>query len=217
MRCFSHSLTLFACAALAWLAPGQLDAMRPTGHSPLIALDPGHGGKHLGARSERHSFEEKQFTLPTAFKVKRRLEALGYRVMMTRTRDVFVSLEDRAQRANKAKADLFVSIHYNSAPGKPEIHGIEVYYFGFKDNRYQSGRALAKQALDHLLKSTKAHSRGTKPCQFMVLKRTAMPAILVEGGFLTNPEERRLIKRDCYLDKIAAGIANGVHAYMRSR
>lgn len=185
--------------------------------APLVVIDPGHGGKHLGARSTRHSFEEKQFTLPTAEKLKEKLQRMGYRVRMTRTRDVFVSLRDRANYANKHHGDIFVSIHYNSAPNKPQIHGIEVYYFGFKDNRYHKGRTLAQRVLDQMLKQSRAHSRGTKPAQFVVLKETRMPSILVEGGFLTNAEERRKIKDPAYQDKLATGIARGIDLYFKGK
>lgn len=194
------------------LSPVALHAeKKPLAH---IAIDPGHGGKHLGACSKRHSFEEKLYTLPTARILQKKLERLGYRVSLTRNKDIFVSLSDRAAIANRCSADYFISIHYNSAPGKPEVQGIEVFYFGFQDDRPHKARTLANDVLQGLLKTTGAHSRGTKPARFTVLKETKMPAILVEGGFLTNADERAKIKDSRYLDKVAEGIAQGLHRYL---
>lgn len=195
------------------LLSSQLEAAEKKAR-PHIVIDPGHGGKHLGACSKRHSFEEKQFTLPTARLLQKKLEKLGYRVSLTRNEDVFVSLSERAAIANRCKADLFISIHYNSAPGKPDVHGLEVFYFGYKDNRPHKARVLADDVLNGMLKETKAHSRGTKPARFVVLKETQMPSILVEGGFLTNEKERAKIKSKTYLEKVAEGIAQGVHHYV---
>lgn len=182
-----------------------------------IVIDPGHGGKNLGARSKRHSFAEKEYALRTAKKLKRYLQKKGYRVVLTREKDIYLPLKKRAEIANKHKADLFVSIHFNSAPGLPKVHGVEVYYYAHKLKHNVVGRAFAKKILDQVIKQTKAHSRGAKPARFVVLGETKMPAVLVEGGFLTNRNERKKIKDPKYLDLLARGIAEGVHQYTQSR
>ena len=182
-----------------------------------IAIDPGHGGKNLGARSKRHSFQEKQYTLSTAKKLKRYLQKKGYRVVLTRKRDVYLPLKKRAEIANRHKADLFVSIHFNSAPGLYKVHGVEVYYYAHRLKRNVVGRSFAQEVLDQIIKRTKAHSRGVKPARFVVLGETKMPAILVEGGFLTNRYERKKIKDPKYLDQLAQGIAEGVHQFLEMK
>ena len=121
-----------------------------------------------------------------------------------------------------AKADLFVSIHYNSAPSKPSIHGVEVYYFHSKNKKAKKpyskkGRRLAHAMLNHSVTRSRAKSRGVKPSQFLVLRATRMPAVLIEGGFLTNEKERDKIKSSKYQAKLAKGIAEGIHAYFRKK
>lgn len=182
--------------------------------APLIILDPGHGGTDEGAKVQ--SVLEKRITLTTALMTKKQLEALGYRVIMTRSRDVFLTLPRRVSIANKSKAALFVSIHYNSSPN-PSAKGIEIYYFEQKGgDRTRSSKRLANQILHQMLDQTEAHSRGVRRGNFYVVRETDMPAVLVEGGFLTNYDERFNLKDRKYLEKIAKGIAQGVHKYLTS-
>ena len=117
--------------------------------------------------------------------------------------------------ANNQKSTLFVSLHFNSAPSK-EADGIEVYYYRSPDNkeRTENSRILAKDVLDNILEQTQAKSRGTKHGNFAVIRQTNMPAILVEGGFLTNDEEMQKIKDPSYLKKLAWGVALGIKDYL---
>jgi N-acetylmuramoyl-L-alanine amidase len=182
----------------------------------LIAIDPGHGGKDFGAESEEEGYKEKQTTLTTALLVQKHLEALGYKVIMTRDRDLFVPREERAEIANEAGADLFVSVHYNAAPNK-EAHGVEVFCFKKKGEAGEGTEAasLAESVLRGVIGATNANSRGVKEANFTVLRRTKMPAILVEGGFLTNREERGQLSDPKYINQIAWGIARGIDAYVQ--
>lgn len=177
---------------------------------PLIILDSGHGGRDEGAKIKYPHTEEKRLTLTTAYFTKKYLEQLGYRVVMTRYSDHYVPLSRRVDKANQSHAVLFVSIHYNSCP-KPVVQGVEVYYC----NQSLPGKNLAKKVLSRVVLNTKAKSRGVKQGQFYVIRNTKMPSILVEGGFLTNPQERENIRNRLYMDKIARGIAEGIDQFMR--
>lgn len=185
----------------------------PQHAKPLIILDPGHGGSDEGAKI--HYFMEKRLTLMTTLLVRKYLEEMGYRVMLTRSKDVFIPLHRRVSIANKTKAVLFTSIHYNSSPST-EAHGIEIFYYGNSDaKRGQQSRKLANSVLSELIRQTTAHSRGVKTGNFHVIRETTMPAILVEGGFMTNYEERTQLRDKNYLEKIAKGIALGIDKFLK--
>jgi N-acetylmuramoyl-L-alanine amidase len=183
----------------------------PQHAKPLIVLDPGHGGADEGAKV--HYLMEKRLCLMTTFLVRKYLEELGYRVIMTRSKDVFIPLQRRVSIANKTKAVLFASIHYNSAPST-EAHGIEVFYHG-KNKQSGQSRKLAGLVLNNLVDQTKALSRGVKVGNYHVLRETQMPAILIEGGFITNGIERMQLREKAYLEKISKGIALGIDKYLK--
>lgn len=186
------------------------------GKKGLIVLDPGHGGKDFGTHSlKKPKYQEKFLTLSTAFLVRDYLEKMGYQVIMTRKEDKFIALDKRAEIANQLKPLIFVSLHYNFAASK-EASGVEVYYYKTKETteRSKKSKQLADQVLKKILAATQAKSRGVKHGNFAVIRETEMPAILVEGGFLSNPEERDLIKSASYLKKLAWGIAQGIETYL---
>lgn len=185
---------------------------------PKIVLDPGHGGHDLGTHSYSPSkYQEKHLALSTTRQVKNNLEKMGYNVYMTRTRDVFVPLEQRAEFANSRQPEVFVSIHFNSAPSK-EAEGIEIFYYRSDNDkkRVVESKNLGSAILKEMLRSTFAKSRGVKPGNLSVIRNTTMPAVLVEGGFLTNDGELQRIKDPHYMEKLAQSIANGIHAYLES-
>lgn len=184
----------------------------------FIVIDPGHGGHDVGTQSiSKPRYQEKSFNLVTAQFVKSYLQQMGYRVLMTREEDKFVSLEKRAKIANEQKPTLFVSIHYNSAPST-EAQGIEVFYYQSQENKVRSNESkkLAQSILKNMVKLTSAKSRGTKHGNFAVIRETKMPAILIEGGFLTNEKELEKLKEPDYLKKMAKGIVDGIHEYLKS-
>ena len=151
----------------------------------------------------------------TTLLVRKHLEELGYRVIMTRGKDVFIPLQRRVSIANKTKAVLFVSIHYNSAPS-PEAHGIEVFYHGAgRGKRSEESRKVASCVLKEMIDQTKALSRGVKVGNYHVLRETHMPAILIEGGFITNGIERSQLRDKAYLEKLSHGIASGIDKYLK--
>lgn len=185
----------------------------PQHAKPLIILDPGHGGSDEGAKI--HFFMEKNLALMTSLLLRKYLSELGYRVIMTRSKDVFIPLHRRVSIANKTKAALFVSVHYNSSPS-PDAHGIEIFYHnGSNHQRVQQSRKLSSAILKELVAQTHALSRGVKAGNFHVIRETSMPSVLVEGGFMTNKEERSNLRDKNYLDKIAKGIAQGIDKYLK--
>ena len=180
--------------------------------APLIVIDAGHGGSDEGAKVQ--TVMEKRITLTTALLAKKHLEKMGYRVILTRSRDIFVSLPKRSAIANKSKAAAFVSIHFNSSPNR-SAKGIEIYFYDAKDpSRSRASKKLANTVLYEIVDQTAAVSRGARKGNFHVVRETTMPAVLVEGGFMTNYDERFLLKDRKYLEKIAKGIALGVQKFL---
>jgi N-acetylmuramoyl-L-alanine amidase len=181
----------------------------------VIVIDAGHGGKDCGSANKSSGYEEKSLTLETALKTKEFLEEMGYTVIMTRENDEYIPLKKRAEIANEKNANLFVSIHYNHCPSR-EANGIEVFVYKEKtphSNRIQESHHLAEQVSTHIVKYTGLHCRGTKLGNLAVVRETKMPAILVEGGFLSNPSEREKIKDPRHRANLAWGIARGIDHY----
>ncbi|MFP7494465.1 N-acetylmuramoyl-L-alanine amidase [Terribacillus saccharophilus] len=171
-----------------------------------IAIDAGHGGKDSGAAA--NGILEKNVVLPIAQKTEAKLEAQGADVIMTRSDDTFVELEDRAAAANAAGADIFVSIHAN-ASSATSASGSEVYYYPGSS----SGQSLAASVQDNLVNQLGSQDRGIKSSDFNVLRNTSMPAVLTEIGFVTNAAEADKLASDAYQDKAATGLAQGVREY----
>ena len=193
-------------------------AVNGMGIVPTITIDAGHGGQNLGTRGRNPYCEEKRFNLHTARLVKKYLGQLGYRVVMTRATDDFIPLPRRVEIANKSNADLFVSIHFN-ASRSPSAQGIEVFFCDVKDNKQRttSSRRLASSVLSRIIRRTQAHSRGVKKAEFLVIRDTQMPAVLVEGGFISNPQECARLRDPLYIEKIARGIVEGIDHYFKKR
>lgn len=179
--------------------------------APLIVIDPGHGGADRGAKVG--SAIEKKLAMRTAIYLKRYLTQKGFRVLLTRSGDETVSLDKRASIANKTKCHLYVSLHFNAHHNK-SVNGIEVFYYnkGLQWRKARSKR-VADSVLKEVIRSTKALSRGVKHGNFHVIRETNMPAILVEGGFITNNEERQKIEQAQYLKQLANSIGKAVHRY----
>lgn len=182
----------------------------------VIMIDPGHGGADFGTHSiTPPRYQEKYLNLATSYMVQDFLHQFGYKTTMTRHKDIFISLEDRAKMANAENPTLFVSVHYNAAPST-QADGVEVYYYRSKEDkeRSASSKQLADMVLSKIIFKTGAKSRGVKHGDFAVIRETNMTAILVEGGFLTNEGEMENLKDPMYLKKVAWGIAEGIHQYL---
>ncbi|HEY4245334.1 MAG TPA: N-acetylmuramoyl-L-alanine amidase [Lacunisphaera sp.] len=203
-------------------------------HPHLIAIDAGHGGNDSGTRNQRLNLQEKTFTLDVALRLKIALEKLGYRTLLTRKSDHYVALEQRPAAANRARADLFISIHFNSIEENASVRGVETYSFtpaGQRSTVAESHRAADEKAqpgnrTDHwnlllgaaiqrrLVDGLDATDRGVKRARFVVLRTTQCPAVLVEGGFLSNSAEARKLSTASYRERIARAIAGGVRHYV---
>lgn len=176
--------------------------------SYVVYLDPGHGGTDSGAVG--NGLKEKDINLKIALAVRDKLQKMGVVVKMSRDTDVFVSLQDIATGANAAMPDVFVSIHQNSFTGT-NVNGIETYWWkGSSDNE------LASLIQKNLINNTNANNRGVKKDDYYVIKNTLMPSSLVECGFITNPNEARLLASQDYQNKLADAIANGTYEYLKA-
>jgi N-acetylmuramoyl-L-alanine amidase len=170
-----------------------------------VVLDPGHGGHDPGT-TQRGVSPEKIWTLDLAFRLKNRLVQGGFSVILTRQSDVFIPLEDRVLIANAQPNVIFVSLHFNSTP-KRDIQGVETYY---DTNR---SAKLANKVQQSILQLPGVFDRRVKTAPYYVIRRNANPAILIEGGFLSNPVESRRIASPSYRDALAEQIYQGILAY----
>jgi len=194
-----------------------------------VVLDPGHGGYDNGATSVWGY--EKTYALDVAWRAKALLEMQGLRVYMTRTTDEFIPLEDRVRFANRHPTALFIAIHFNS--GGPDANGIETYTLAprgvpsmaadgpmLSDFRPCAGNvcdgenmALACATHASLICHARLFDRGIKRARFVVIRDITIPGVLVEGGFLSNPSDARLIATPQYRQEEAQCIAIAVRNY----
>ncbi|HEX4632094.1 MAG TPA: N-acetylmuramoyl-L-alanine amidase [Chthoniobacterales bacterium] len=193
------NLSRFFLSAIAGMS---LLAGSAFGQSRTIVIDAGHGGYDRGGVPGQR-ISEKDKTLDVAQRLKRILQSQGYRVIMTRDSDVFVSLGARVSIANSQRDATFVSIHFNCA-SRSGANGIETYY-------YRSDSAgLAQSIHRNVVSGAPTENRGIRRRGFYVLRRTAIPSVLVECGFLTNPTEGSLALSAGYRQKLAEQIARGI-------
>jgi N-acetylmuramoyl-L-alanine amidase len=204
---------------------------RRKGSLKIICLDPGHGGKDPGFRVG--SNQEKRYTLLLAEELRDQLKRAGFNVSLTRTRDTFLELPDRPEVASRRKADLFISLHFNSAQASPNsVQGAEVYCLTpagapstnargegggagwFAGNRFNDqNMVLAYQIQKALTREVGILDRGVHRARFAVLRDALMPAVLIEAGFMSHPTEGRKIFSAAYRREIARAIVDGVVSY----
>lgn len=178
--------------------------------SGTIVIDPGHGGKDPGAISPTNRLHEKQVNLNVARMVTRNLRRLGYRVIMTRDEDYFVELNERAAIANRAFADVFVSIHAD-ANNDPSIHGYSAYV---AREASPASHVLAEHILT-TMQDTGLDNKGLRKANFRVLVRTHCPAVLVELAFLSNPTDARLLAKDEFQTRLAKAVTEGIDRFFQ--
>ena len=231
---------------LSWLASLILT-------TPLVVIDPGHGGDQLGASSVC-GLLEKNVTLDLSRRVRELLEESGrVNVEMTRDEDFDIELPKRAEFANEKKAALLVSIHANWSPS-PKSRGLETYVVSFgkthdkevnalvareegvvsdkgpetKDivrsvvedleryGKYDASLRAAKSLQSELVTELERRDRGIFQAPFAVLRRSQIPAVLVEVGFLSHPEECKALSTDLYRSKIAKSLSAGILYYFET-
>jgi len=201
------------------------------GKIQTVVLDAGHGGHDKGQVSRYGA--EKDFALDVARKLRPILQAKGLRVIMTREGDYFVPLEVRAQIANSAHNAIFVSIHFNATNDDPNATGFEIFSFtprgapSTSDGavtassvNMQPGSSVDAQSLalsaciyHSVLGQLREYDRGIKRARFAVLRLTKVPAVLIEGGFLTDGGESKLISNKDWRAKLAGAIGIGIENY----
>lgn len=177
----------------------------------VIYLDAGHGGSDPGAIA--NGLREKDITLDLAKRVQKKLEADGYKVIMTRTTDTFLQLKERSQKANKANADIFVSIHVNSGGGT----GIETWWNDNNEKAVESLK-LASEIQNEVIKATNENDRGVKGRtpnlgDFHVTRVPKMASALIEVGFIDKKEDAEKLKLSSFKNKVAKGIVAGIKKY----
>ena len=184
---------------------------RVTNGRVVVIIDPGHGGKDSGALGLGGA-REKDVILPIGKKLGEILQQNGIQVILTRDSDYFVTLPGRVQLAERANADVFVSIHANSAgASRPDVNGLEVYY-------YDSGLDLARIVRSSILQSIGTlKDRGVRRARFYVLRKSSMPSILVETGYMTGREDMARLRTSAYQNQMAEAIARGVLQYLKRR
>lgn len=175
----------------------------------LIALDPGHGGRDPGAVGIG-GLRETDIVLEVGLRVAELLQQQGAEVVLTRTDEREIGLEPRVLTANRANADLFVSIHANAiSMSRPDVNGVETYFYSSP-----SAENLATYLQESMLEATSLNSRGVKEARFYVLRRTSMPAALLEVGFVTGAVDAPRLADPVFRDTIAQAIARGVLQYV---
>jgi N-acetylmuramoyl-L-alanine amidase len=198
---------------------------------PLVVIDPGHGGANVGTHSVLDGRFEKEFTLDWAKRAAPLLEAEGWRVLLTRTNDAYVTNDDRVTFAQAHHADLFISLHFNSLAPDKKPSGIETYCVtpagmpstltrGYSDpwsaiypnNSFDAENLqLAVRVQGALLRATGLEDRGVCRARFMeVLPGQRRPALLIEAGFLSNPGDAREIETPAFREKLAQAVADAL-------
>ncbi len=204
------------------LAPKKLLQLHPI---KTVILDPGHGGSDPGARG-KSGLKEKDVVFDIAKRCQKKLQVMGINAVMTRKKNKFITLKNRPKIATKLNADLFISIHVNSA-GNSAASGIETHilpavgspctapskssknvYPGHKNNKMSV--LLAYYVHQATLNATKTVDRGVRRSRFSVLRNAPCPAILIECGFLSNKSEEKKLNSPLYRGKIATAIAESI-------
>ncbi|WP_205753447.1 N-acetylmuramoyl-L-alanine amidase, partial [Bacillus cereus] len=176
-----------------------------------IVLDAGHGGKDSGAVGNK--LYEKDITLDMVKRVKSKLESNGANVILTRGDDTFITLSGRTSISNNSNAQIFVSIHINSADSTSG-RGVETYYHNHSDSGLRNkSNALATSILNELLTASSMPNRGVHDANFQVIKYNHKPSTLLELGFISNPSDASIMADSNYRNKAAEAITRGISKY----
>lgn len=178
----------------------------------LLVIDPGHGGSDPGAVAslESSSALEKDLNLKVAKLVSEKLSRLGFKTSLTREGDVTVSLQQRVSFANSMPTDFFISIHHNSC-SDPQVGGVEAYYYLTNSN----GKKLAQMIASYISTSTGLKNRGARPTSSLyVITNTKATAVLVECGFMSNPEELKKLVDPRFQEILADAISRAISDFV---
>ncbi len=222
-------LGCFTCVVVPDSDSQRDKASLSQGALPTIVVDAGHGGHDDGAVS--HGLREKDLTLDVALRLEKMLRSANFPVVLTRRDDVYVSLADRAQIANKIDNAMFVSIHFNQS-SESSAMGAETYYadqkvmpeyawmwMGLftrpKMPQLDNGESLASFIQTSMVMKLDVPNRGIKSRSLYVVRNVRDPSVLVEGGFISNPLEAQLLTNEDYRQRLAGAIAEGIVNYQR--
>jgi N-acetylmuramoyl-L-alanine amidase len=192
-----------------------------------VVIDPGHGGRDEGARA--NGLVEKDLTLDLALRVEKLLKSYEFPTVMTRRDNSSLSLAQRVSIANRTAKAIVLSLHFNhDASG---AGGVETFYaknkvapestwnwigfFSESDEQLDTGESLAGYIQAAMSTRLEARNRGIRGRELYMVRHTRAPAVLIEGGFLSNPFEARLLSSPAYLDRMAAAIVEGVLTYQK--
>lgn len=173
-----------------------------------IVLDPGHGGNDSGALSQSDKYE-KTYTLQMANAIAARLRSAGANVVLTRSGDSYVSLNDRAHTSNKLSADAFISLHFDSSASNDSASGVTTYYF----NKSRDGKLAS--SLNNQLAALPLANRGIEYGNFEVLRDNTRPSVLLELGYINNKKDFNQISASSYQQTVANSVVNGLTAYFK--
>ena len=210
--------------------PSVAEESRPSGAKRIsrVIIDAGHGGKDSGAM--RNGVAEKDLTLDVALRVQRLIAASGLETTLTRSSDQFISLAGRAATANRESDCVFVSIHFDDGT-RAAATGVQTFYAARQvqdsgmpswlpffrtvsgESANVNSQSLAGFVQESLVAKTQAFNRGTKAEQFYVVANVRHPAVLVEGGFLSNSDDVNKLTTEAYREQLAGAIADGVLRY----
>lgn len=195
-------------SSVATTTQTHVPAITTTLSEATIVIDPGHGGADPGAIGDY--MYEKQATVDTAAIIAQKLESVGANVILTRTGDESISLEERAYLSNSYGADLFISIHYDSTPEGVYATGTTTYYYADSDNY------VADLINDELSKNLPLPNNGSRFGNFLVLRENAQPAILLELGYMNNPDDVATFNTSHYQNLVADSILNALTDYFNN-
>ncbi len=178
----------------------------------VVVIDPGHGGGDPGAVGI-NGLQEKVAVFSVSTQIAEQLRRKGINAVLTRTGDQEVDLEPRVAKAARIKADVFVSVHANSINlSRQDINGLETYYYASAD-----GYRLARAIHSRILKGTTMQDRGIRQARFYVIRRTKMPAVLVEIGFVTGAQDAARLSSPAQRTQLAEAITQGILDFLQSQ
>ena len=202
MICASGLLFFNGCVNDSIHGPGA-------GAFSTVVLDAGHGDYDWGAKAVSGA-HEKHLALDVVLRMKPLLQEAGYRVILTRERDVFVPLASRVAVSNRLRSAIFVSVHFNMTERRA-VGGMETYYYSIQSKR------LARNIQQEILKTYPTSNRGVHTARFHVLRNNIRPAVLIEPGFVSNPYDNSYLQNPAIRQRLAELIVRGIIAERRGR
>nr|WP_300003531.1 N-acetylmuramoyl-L-alanine amidase [Tissierella sp.] len=211
------SIILIGFKVLPFIAKKVISSENPIALGKTIVIDAGHGGHDGGTIGVNGSYE-KDINLEISQKIIKKLQAKGYEVISTRDNDEYIDNIERARLANRSSSDVFLSIHCNALENNDYISGAQVLYYPDKNkgNQDLNNKNMAETMMNSIVSATGVIDKGIIEREdLIVLNQTNMPAMVVECGFLSNPNEEKLLLNSRYQNKLVDSIIQGLEDYLR--